>query len=83
MPEDEFYGLMQIADVFDLVWLEESFAQQIKEKLSKHPLLDEKDLSKLKGKPLAEIEKHIEDEGIPLKAGWKSGRVCKKGSRNG
>jgi len=42
-------------------------AQQIKEKLSKHPLLDEKDLSKLKGKPLAEIEKHIEDEGIPLK----------------
>jgi len=52
MPEDEFYGLMQIADVFDLVWLEESFAQQIKEKLSKHPLLDEKDLSKLKGKRL-------------------------------
>jgi len=53
MPEDEFYGLMQIADVFDLVWLEESFAQQIKEKLSKHPLLDEKDLSKLKGKALS------------------------------
>jgi len=67
MPEDEFYGLMQIADVFDLVWLEESFVEQVKEKLSKHPLLDEKDLAKLKGKPLNEIQKHIEDEGIPLK----------------
>jgi len=39
MPQDEFYGLMKISDVFDLVLLEESFVETIKEKLAKHPLL--------------------------------------------
>jgi hypothetical protein len=33
MPEDEFYGLMQICDTFDLVELEAGFAASIKEKL--------------------------------------------------
>ena len=28
MPEDEFLGLMNICDVFDLFWLEESFAER-------------------------------------------------------
>ena len=33
MPEDEYYGLMQICDTFDLVELEAGFAASVKEKL--------------------------------------------------
>ena len=36
MPEDEFYGLIQICDVFDLVKLEKGFAADIKAKLDAH-----------------------------------------------
>ncbi len=39
LPQDLFYGLIQISDVFDLVKLESTFAQRIKEKFSKHELL--------------------------------------------
>ncbi|MEG0806220.1 MAG: glycine/sarcosine/betaine reductase complex component C subunit beta [Lachnospiraceae bacterium] len=42
MPQDEFLGLVQICDVFDLVTLEKSFAVQVKEKLTAHSLLSEK-----------------------------------------
>lgn len=41
MPQDEFLGLMQICDVFDLVWLEAAFARQVKEKLTAHGMLQE------------------------------------------
>jgi len=41
MPQDEFIGLMYLADTFDLVLLEKKFAQSVKEKLSMHPLLKE------------------------------------------
>lgn len=40
MPEDEFIGMMKYVDVFDLVKLEQSFAQQVKSKLMNHALLD-------------------------------------------
>ena len=33
MPQDEFIGLMQICDAFDLVTLESGFAQAVKEKI--------------------------------------------------
>ena len=36
MPEDEFYGLIQICDVFDLVKLEKGFAADVKAKLDAH-----------------------------------------------
>ena len=36
MPEDEFYGLIQICDVFDLVKLEKDFAAGVKAKLADH-----------------------------------------------
>lgn len=39
MPEDEFIGLMQICDVFDLVKLEQSFADKTRKKLEAHPLI--------------------------------------------
>ena len=40
MPEDEFYGLLKISDSFELVMLEKEFAKSIKEKLSRHPVLN-------------------------------------------
>lgn len=46
MPQDEFYGLMKIADVFDLVKLEAAFLAAVKAKLEAHPLFKE-DIGKL------------------------------------
>lgn len=48
MPQDEFYGLMQICDVFDLVKLQDSFVKEIKEKLALHPLFNEEIVLKIK-----------------------------------
>ena len=42
MPEDEFLGLMDICDVFDLIWLEEGFAASVAEKLAQNPVIGEK-----------------------------------------
>jgi betaine reductase len=71
MPEDEFIGLMDICDVFDIIWLEEGFAAGIGEKLSNHPLLDEAQLKKLeKGHAPAEIAEEIEKHGaLPIYLG--------------
>lgn len=47
MPQDEFYGLIQICDAFDLVKLEKDFAVQVKEKLSAHGLFKQEQLAVL------------------------------------
>ncbi|MDE8733676.1 glycine/sarcosine/betaine reductase complex component C subunit beta [Eubacteriales bacterium DFI.9.88] len=39
MPQDEFIGLIQICDVFDLVKLETSFAAEVGKKLAAHTLI--------------------------------------------
>ncbi len=39
MPEDEFLGCMKAVDMFDLVILEESFQNTVKEKLLAHPVI--------------------------------------------
>lgn len=39
MPQDEFIGLMQICDVFDLIKLEKSFSEEVRAKLEKHALI--------------------------------------------
>ena len=44
MPQDEFLGLMQICDVFDLVKLEPAFAKSVKEKLTAHGMLTQAQL---------------------------------------
>ena len=62
MPQDEFYGLMKISDVFDLVLLEESFVETIREKLAKHPLLKEK-VEKIVGDEMAKIESLVNNAG--------------------
>lgn len=45
MPQDEFYGLMQVCDVFDLVLLEKEFAAKVKAKLAAWGLLKEEQLN--------------------------------------
>ncbi|MCJ7691663.1 MAG: glycine/sarcosine/betaine reductase complex component C subunit beta [Clostridiaceae bacterium] len=62
MPQDEFYGLMQISDVFDLILLENSFAEKIKAKLSKHPLLASK-VEKIVGESLEKINDLVLNSG--------------------
>lgn len=47
MPQDEFYGVMKICDVFDLVHLEKGFAAQVKEKLAAQNLFTEEQLAAL------------------------------------
>lgn len=47
MPQKEFYGLLSLADVFDLVYLEENYIEEVKEELSKHELFKD-DLDKIK-----------------------------------
>jgi len=68
MPEDEFIALMDICDVFDLVWLEEGFSSAIRLKMEKHPLIDESHLKRLKkGHTLSEIKKEVEEHhALPL-----------------
>lgn len=55
-PLDEFIAMMKISDSFDLVALEENFAQEVKTKLSSHPLFSEADL--------AVLDKHQNKEHI-------------------
>ncbi|MDR2893379.1 MAG: DUF5940 domain-containing protein [Deltaproteobacteria bacterium] len=68
MPEDEFLGLLDICDVFDLIWLEKSFAAATREKLAKHPLLTEAQLKLLEaGHEQAAIEAEAADNhALPL-----------------
>ena len=47
MPQDEFYGLMQICDVFDLVLLEANFAADVKAKLAAQDILKDDQLAVL------------------------------------
>lgn len=62
MPQDEFYGLMKISDVFDLVVLEEGFANEIREKLSLHPLLKAK-AEKVIGDSFEKVEDLVSNVG--------------------
>src|SRR6056297_225366 len=68
MPQDEFIGLMKMADAFDLVKLDKKFAAEVKQKLKKHPLFDETDIEKIKeGMEIEEIISQMNEyhaEGI-------------------
>ncbi|MEW8955961.1 glycine/sarcosine/betaine reductase complex component C subunit beta [Clostridium sp.] len=67
MPQDEFYGVMKLSDAFDLVLLEESFTEMVREKISNHPLLKNKAEDIKKGVDLEEIEKLINSNiAVPL-----------------
>lgn len=64
MPETEFYGLLRIADDFDLVQLEENFLQSARQRLLEHPLFGEEDVARLgSGLPISVIETRVANEG--------------------
>jgi betaine reductase len=61
MPEEEFYGWMKIADDFDLLWLETTFIDQIRNKFGSHPFIKDEHLKKLgNGMPPTKIMEAIE-----------------------
>lgn len=59
MPQEEFYGVLKISDVFDLVILEKEFTAAVKEKFNKHPLLKEKIEALKDGEELSIIENFV------------------------
>ncbi|NLJ79813.1 MAG: glycine reductase [Firmicutes bacterium] len=70
MPEDEFYALMKIVDVFDLIKLEKGFRAEIQAKLEKHPLFDQDDLALLgPGADLEDLQKMLKADASPMKIG--------------
>lgn len=73
MPEDEFLGLMDICDVFDLIWLEKDFATAVRAKLEKDPVMTEAQLKRLEaGHDLPEITTEVEkNHALPLYFGGK------------
>ncbi len=66
MPQDEFIGLMKLADAFDLVLLEKEFTQAIKEKLSNHPLFKEDANTLKEGVELEVINKAMSEHAEGL-----------------
>ncbi|MCX7695270.1 MAG: glycine/sarcosine/betaine reductase complex component C subunit beta [Caloramator sp.] len=69
MPEDEFYGLMKVCDVFDLVKLEKSFNQELKIKFENNNYLKELSGRLGEGSEIDEINKLVENgvaEGLYL-----------------
>ncbi|HBC96018.1 MAG TPA: glycine reductase, partial [Clostridium sp.] len=63
MCQDEFYGLLKISDVFDLVILEKSFTETVKESFAKHPVLSGR-IDELKEGEDIENIKNLVDNGI-------------------
>lgn len=63
LPQIEFLGLIKICDVFDLVLLEEEFANEVKKSYSQNPICVESDLEKLVG-----VEQTVINEAIKLHA---------------
>lgn len=67
-PLDEFIAMMKISDSFELVVIEENFAQAMRERLSAHPLFTEADLNILeKTQTLEQINVLLDHKtAIPL-----------------
>src|SRR5439155_872875 len=72
MPEAEFYGLLRFVDEFDLVWLEQTFLDAVRERLKQHPLFPAEELSRLGAgnlaKAMAELCGCANSTGGDLKA---------------
>ena len=73
VSQDEFYLVMKLSDVFDLVMLEEDFITATKEKLLKKPYYTEAEVKKIgKGYEASEIEEKISQGAEPLILGGKA-----------
>ena len=81
MPEDEFLGLLDICDVFDLIWLEKDFAAKVRVSLSKNPVMGEGQMKRLEeGHTTEEIEAEIKgNDALPLYFEGKLAGCCRKG----
>ena len=76
MPEEELYGLLKVADAFDLVSLEDGFAAHVREALAQHKLIDEADLRSLKeSQPHSAIEIQVADADRALPLYLRDGRL--------
>jgi glycine/sarcosine/betaine reductase complex component C subunit beta len=64
VPEDEFWGLLRLADEFDLVHLDTEVAVRSAELLAWHPLLGATDLSRVgAGEPAARVTERASQPG--------------------
>ncbi|MDR1921613.1 MAG: DUF5940 domain-containing protein [Candidatus Adiutrix sp.] len=81
MPEDEFLGLMDLCDVFDLIWLTEDFAARVKDRLTARGFWAEPQLARLeKGHALSEIDEEVKNhKALPLYYGGKTAGCCRRG----
>jgi betaine reductase len=76
MSEECFYGLLRIADVFDLVWLEEGFAKEVRGLLTGHSLVLPSELDRLNdGQSFSKIEGIVADTAAALPLYLKDGRL--------
>lgn len=64
LPEDEFYAVMHICDVFELVMLEHEFARSVKEKLQKRGMFTQEQLEGLlkNNGSREELERFVKEE---------------------
>ena len=69
MPEDEFYMLMQVCDVFELVMLEKNFVADVKPRFVANPVIDESIVARIHdGVEMSEVEHFVNEEHAePLK----------------
>lgn len=68
MPEDEFLGLLKLADDFDLVWFDEEQAPLFRQSLSENSIWQNMDLTKIgKGVDKTRIQEKVAVHGsLPL-----------------
>lgn len=65
--QKEFYGLLEIADSFELVHLEENFGKEVQEELSKHDLFKDDAAEMKQFNDIDYITKHIDEyDAAPL-----------------
>ena len=63
MPQDEFLVLMQVCDVFELVYLDKAFVSATKDKLAADPVIGEDIMAKVaEGIDGAEIKRLVDEE---------------------
>lgn len=63
MPEDEYYMLMQVCDVFDLLHLEKGFVEAVKPRFTANPIIGEDIAARIReGVEASDIEHFVNDE---------------------
>ncbi len=76
MPEEEFYAVMKLCDLFGLLWLEEGFLGTARRALELHPLFGKVEAANLNdGKPLSAIEARIDGPSPALPLNLRDGQL--------